>query len=737
VDDPPSKAHHSLVPRARFFPALSLLLVLAACMKPREEARARAADASRSRGASVVLVSIDTLRSDHLPLYGARGLATPTLDGIAADGVVFERAYSPCPLTLPAHTSILTGLDPAGHGVRNNVGFTLDASKHPTLATYLKAQGYRTGGAVSAFVLRGATGLSSSFDFYDDRIDAPAGASGAGAVQRTGPETMRRALAWLDSLAAGPFFLFVHLYEPHTPYDPPEPFRSRSASAYDGEIAFADSIVGTLVADLRRRGLYDGTLLVVLSDHGEGLGDHGEKEHGILLYREALQVPLVVKLPGSRRRGTRVAEPVGLVDVLPTLAGELGLTLPPGLPGIDLLAGASPPRAQERRIFSETMYPRIHLGWSELRSLVGARDHFIEGARAELYDIVSDPGETRDLFASSGEIARDFKRAMNKVEAPYAAPGQVASEDLKKLASLGYLAGASDATGPLPDPRASLPILEDMKKAFTLGAQGHDAEALAGLRTVLARQPRFFDAQYAEAEVLGRMGRLEEAAAAYAKALRLSPALASPIALALARVTLELSRPDEAEANARIALRESPDEAHEILARVALERGDLEGAEREARLVHGSASLEAQGAVVLAEVALLRDRPQDALAILDAARSSTASSGLTSPRNLEFLRGDALARSKRLSEAVTAFREEIRAYPANAQAYARLAIVLALQHQTRGAVASLLESMYRANPSPSTAELAEKTLESVGDRAGAARWAGRGRSASAPSTIPR
>ena len=681
----------------------------------------------------MVLVSIDTLRSDHLPLYGARGLATPALDAIAADGVVFERAYSPCPLTLPAHTSILTGLDPAGHGVRNNVGFTLDASKHPTLATLLKARGYRTGGAVSAFVLRGATGLASSFEFYDDRIDAPADTSAAGSVQRAGPETMRRALGWLDSLAAGPFFLFVHLYEPHTPYDPPEPFRSSSASAYDGEIAFADSIVGTLVADLRRRDLYDGALVVVLSDHGEGLGDHGEQEHGILLYREELQVPLVVKLPGSRRRGTRVAEPVGLVDVLPTLAGELGLAPPPGLPGIDLFAGGSPPRAAERRIFSETMYPRIHLGWSELRSLVGARDHFIEGVRAELYDVVSDPGETRDLFAFSGDTARDFKRALNRIEAPYTAPGQVASEDLKKLASLGYLAGASDATGPLPDPRANLPILEDMKKAFTLGAKGHDAEALAGLRSVLARQPRFFDAQYAEAEVLARMGRLDEAAAAYAKALRLSPALASGIALALARVTLALSRPDEAEANARIALRENPDEAHEILARVALERNDLEGAEREARLVHGGASLEAQGAVLLAEVALRRNRPADALALLDAARKPVEAAGLSLPRNLSFLRADALARSSRLPEAVTAFREEIRAYPKNSQAYSRLAVLLAVQHHTRAEVHGLLESMYRANPSLATARLAEKTLDSIGDHAGATRWAARGRSPSAAS----
>ena len=275
-----------------------------------------------------------------------------------------------------------------------------------------------------------------------------------------------------------------------------------------------------------------------------------------------------------------------------------------------------------------------------------------------------------------------------------------------------------------------------MKKAFALGAKGRDAEALAALRSVLARQPRLFDAQYEEAEVLARMGRLDEAAAAYAKALRLSPALAGPIALALARVTLELSRPDEAEANARIALRESPDEAHEILARVALERNDLEGAEREARLVHGGVSLEARGAVVLAEVALRRDRPADALAILDAARKSVAAAGVSLPRNLSFLRGDALARSSRLPEAAAAFREEIRAYPTNAQAYARLAIVLAVEHRTRREVTALLESMYRANPSPATAQLAEKTLDSIGDHAGAARWAARGRSPSARSSAP-
>ena len=591
---------------------------------------------------------------------------------------------------------------------------------------------------MSAFVLRARPVLNVVVRDLRRRHRRSGRHAAAGAVQRAGPDDAPARSRGSTALPAGPFFLFVHLYEPHTPYDPPEPFRSQSATAYDGEIAFADSIVGALVADLKRRGLYDGTLLVVLSDHGEGLGDHGRTEHGIFLYREALQVPLVVKLPAPAERGTRVGEPVGLVDVLPTS------------PGSSARASAGPPGCRPlcRRLLTARGrapdllgddVPAIHLGWSELRSLVGARDHFIEGVRDELYDVVSDPGETRDLFSSSSDTARDFKRALNRIEAPYTAPGQVAAEDLRNLASLGYLAGASDATGPLPDPRASLPILEDMKKAFTLGAKGHDAEALAGLRSVLARQPRLFDAQYAEAEVLARMGRLDEAAAAYAKALRLSPALASPIALALARITLELSRPDEAEANARIALRESPDEAHEILARVALERNDLEAAERQARLVHGGASLEARGALVLAEVALRRNRPADALALLDAARKPVAAAGLPLPRNLSFLTGDALARSSRLPEAATAFREEIRAYPTNAQAYGPGSRSFSPSSTRRAARWPRCSNRCTARiPRPRRHDSPKRRWTPSETAPGAARWAARGRSPSArPSAASR
>jgi len=265
---------------------------------------------------------------------------TPHLDRFAKDAIVFENAYTHVPLTLPAHVSILTGLLPFEHGVRDNLGYRFEAKSHPTLQGLLKSQGYATGAAVSAYVLRAGTGIGDGFDFYDDKMVVPFGTDALGRVQRPGGETASIASRWLEGVKGQPFFLFFHTYEPHAPYEPPEPFKSRYALAYDGEIAAADAVVGGLLDELRRLGLYDRALVIVLSDHGEGLGEHGEDEHGILLYRWALHVPLLVKLPGSARAGTRVAAPVETIDLLPTVARLVGLTPPGGLRGRSLL----PPR---------------------------------------------------------------------------------------------------------------------------------------------------------------------------------------------------------------------------------------------------------------------------------------------------------------------------------------------------------------------------------------------------------
>ena len=243
----------------------------------------RATSVQPSPGAPVVLVTIDTLRADHLPLWGYAKVETPAIDALGRDGVLFHNAYSQVPLTLPSHASLLTGLLPYEDGVRSNTGFRLDTSRHPTLAALLKAKGYATGAAVSAYVLRRETGIATDFDYFNDSLEVREGAA-LNALQRPGGESLDAVLAWLDGVGKRPFFLWLHLYEPHTPYEAPEPYRSRFAP-YDAEIAAADAIVGRLVSELKTRGLYDSSLLVMTSDHGEGLGDHGEVEHGALVPR--------------------------------------------------------------------------------------------------------------------------------------------------------------------------------------------------------------------------------------------------------------------------------------------------------------------------------------------------------------------------------------------------------------------------------------------------------------------
>jgi tetratricopeptide (TPR) repeat protein len=671
--------------------------------------------------APLVLISIDTLRADHLPAYGYRAVETPHLDRLRRDSILFEHAYSHVPLTLPAHVSLLTGLLPFEHGVRDNLGYRLDAKAHPTLTTLLKAQGYATGGAVSAYVLRGGTGIGTSFDFYEDRIVAPEGSQAASQAQRRGGETAALALKWLQRVKDGPFFLFLHVYEPHAPYEPPEPFKSRYPLAYDGEIATADQIVGDFLEELRRIGVYDRALVILLSDHGEGLGEHGEQEHGILLYRWALQVPLLLKLPGAQRAGTSLAAPVQLIDVVPTVTNLLALSAPKGLRGQSLLE----PSRKPEHVYGETFYPRIHLGWSDLRSLIDDRYQYIEGRKRELYDVVRDPGELNDIQA--GAVARAMATELAGYPAGLAGPGDVEIADLEKLTALGYLGGAVNATGPLPDPRESIHVLADAKAAFRLAADGRDDQAVTAFREILKRFPVFFDARYELGQTLARMGRFAEAYEAYRAGLRSAPSLAGPVSVALARVCLEMGKLDEAELNAKIASKTQPALAHELLARAALSRDDLAGAEREAQLAVGDPVAERNRTLILAEVHIRRAEFVPALAILDGAARVIRETGASPLRDLQFLRGDALARLGRHQEAEAAFRQEIRDFPRNSQAYARLAIVYGLEHRGVRDVDQLLWAMVRANPGPEIALLAAKTLESMGDARGGQAWRRRAR----------
>src|SRR5438552_12484926 len=291
-------------------------------------------------GSPVILISIDTLRSDHLPAYGYGKIETPALDAFARDSILYKHAYAHCPLTLVSHASVFTGLLPAEHGIRDNLGYDLNKNVK-TIAELMKRKGYATGGAVSAIVLRGGTGIKRGFDFWDDDIDIDPNFLSMGRAQRKGDETREIAQKWISEHQSLPLFFFFHIYEPHTPYDP----------TYDADVVAADAVVGRFLSFLREQSIYDRATIILLSDHGEGLGDHGEDEHGILLYREALQVPLMLKLPREAQKGMSVSAPVELIDIYPTIAGAFG---PVKSKGRSLLDTANAKVAETRDIYSET-----------------------------------------------------------------------------------------------------------------------------------------------------------------------------------------------------------------------------------------------------------------------------------------------------------------------------------------------------------------------------------------------
>jgi len=684
-------------------------------------------------GTPVVLISIDTLRADHLPAYGYRGVDTPAIDALRADAILFARAYTQTPLTLPSHTALLTGLLPAVTGVRDNVGYTLDRARVasgdlPYLPFILKQHGYATGAAVSASVLQGKTGLASGFDFYEDSIEFRT-STGLGGLQRPGSETLRLVLPWLRAAAAPPerpFFLFFHVYEPHTPYEPPEPYASRYPLKYDGEIATADEIVGRLLAELKHAGVYDRAIVVLLSDHGEGLGDHGEDEHGVLLYNEAIHVPLLLKLPRRQLAGSTAGAPAALTDVAPTLVGLLGLPVPAKMRGASLLGLLGPgERRQDRQVYSETFYPRLHFGWSDLASLVDRRYHVIEGPDPEVYDLDRDPRETRNLLRDERRVYAGARRELAAYDRRLAPPAAVDAETRAAMAALGYVgrtaAAAGAAGGPLPDPKAHLDALKDLKQGFAAMAHHDYRVAAVTFERLLARNPQMADAW----EFLGRAReKLDDprgALAAYGEALRIDQGSA-PVAMAAASVYYDLGELDAAETHARIAVAGTPSFAHDLLAEIALRRGRLEAAEREARAALDEQDRRIRPLIVLAKVLHARQRYDDALEQVRRAESAYAERTAKDPeliQGLALIRGRVLADLGDASGAEAAFRQEIERFPEDPPAYANLAILDALTGRPEAA-RETLERMVDAHPSAAAYAEAVKTLRVLHDPGGAA-----------------
>jgi len=465
--------------------------------------------------ANVVLITLDTVRADRMGFLGSQRGLTPNLDTLAHQSVVFTRAYSQVPLTTASHATILTGTYPQFHQV-NDFGVPL-ANDLPYAPDILRARGYHTAAFIGSAVLepraRSAPGFDRGFDTYDGSFHRRRpGENRYQAIERRGGEVVAHALAWLNLHPHGPFFLWVHLYDAHDPYDPPEPYKSRYASApYDGEIAYADSAVGKLLSQLRARGLYDGALIAVMADHGEALGDHGEDTHGIFLYDETIHVPLLFKLPGGRSAGKRIESRVGLVDVLPTILQGVGVPVPEEVQGQSLLAmlkplagkaGTSqdPGRPPDRPAYAESDYPHRTFGWSTLRGLRTGKYLFVDAPHQELYDQSADPKAEHNLSATSAAVtstlASQLEAFRQKTSSSREAPKVSVDPELQeKLSALGYVASDSSSS-PMPgikdtgaDPKDKVEVVNLLHRAEMLKEELRFQEAVLPLEQVIAKEP--------------------------------------------------------------------------------------------------------------------------------------------------------------------------------------------------------------------------------------------------------
>lgn len=450
---------------------------------------------------SLLVVTIDTLRADHVGIYGDKDARTPVLDGLARRGVRFDRAFSHVPLTLPSHCTLFTGLEPAAHGVRDN-GQRLGPGP-ATLAEMARGRGYATAAVVGAYPLDSRFGLARGFDLYDDLYGSRNKVRDMAFVERRGADVSERAGRWLRDRGREPFLLWVHYFDPHAPYEPPPPYDGEFAGReYDGEIAYADACLGRLLEALDQAGRTADTLIVVASDHGEGLGDHGEKTHGIFVYDATLRVPLIAAGPGLPPGGRAVETQVGLIDVLPTVLELLGWPAPKGLPGRSLVPLMARPDAGRteagRPIYVESLSPLLSRGWAPLRGLRTPSWKYIDAPAAELYDVAADPGETRNLLDERPEVARRLRgdleaetrrRAAEPAgTAPGPTPGREARE---KLRALGYVGGgaAAAAGGPRPDPKTMIGLDNLFSEAVNASAAGRLEVAAAIYEDLLRREP--------------------------------------------------------------------------------------------------------------------------------------------------------------------------------------------------------------------------------------------------------
>jgi arylsulfatase A-like enzyme/Flp pilus assembly protein TadD len=512
-----------------------------------------------STSPNIILITLDTTRADRMGFLGSNRGLTPNLDSLAQQSAVFSRAYAQVPLTSPSHATILTGTFPQYHQVLDFPDIL--AKDLPYAPDILHAHGYHTAAFIGSLALDpkgGAPGFERGFDVYNagfSSVGFPSQKDRYHAVERRAEDVVGRALTWLSSNSHGPFFMWVHCYDPHEPYDPPEPYKTRYASApYDGEIAYMDSALGKLFADLKTRGLYDGAIIAVMADHGESLGAHGEDDHGFFLYDETINVPLLIKLPlksersGADKQATNLIDDrVELVDVMPTLLQASGIAIPSEVQGQSLLgliaakAGTGDPSTaaawHDRPAYSQADYPHIAFGWSALQSLRTGKYLYVQAPRRELYDQTADPKAEHNLAASSSAVAdtlagrvQAFRdKTTSKKEAPKLSDDKVASLDQAlqaKLASLGYMTSGSHVSKPNdkePDPKDMIETANTVRRVNAILDAGHYEEGIPILLKLIAGNPEMPMLYFKLGGTYMNLHQYDKAAPMLRKAIELDP----------------------------------------------------------------------------------------------------------------------------------------------------------------------------------------------------------------------
>jgi arylsulfatase A-like enzyme/Flp pilus assembly protein TadD len=641
-------------------------------------------DTAKPSGWNLVLVSVDTLRADHLSSYGATFLRTPHMDRLASEGVLFENVSSAAPTTLPAHASLFTGLTPLAHGVHDNVGFYL-GRRFTTLAEHLKGQGYDTAAFVGAFVLDSRFGLDRGFDHYDDDVDGGEEDVASGFVaQRRGAKVLESALAWIGSRGetARPFFAFIHFYDPHTPYE--------GLGGYRAEVAYVDSLVGQLLAGLEERRLDERTVVVLTADHGESLGEHGEETHGLFLYQSTLRIPLLLRYPGAPA-GSRIAAPTHITGVASKI--------------LEVLRVPPMPVRSEQPFYAETFVPRLHYGWSELRSLTRWPHKLVMSPKPELYDLSKDPAETKNLVEELPEVARSLRSDLESLAVSRVDPENVDRETLEKLKSLGYAGTTVPSTGELPNPKDRLEVYRLLNDSSIQSVRPEDGaafeQALTNLKDVLSREPRIprtyalygelllhagraaeaaevfqglvaleeqsFEGHYGLGVALQNLGRAEAALEALGKAVEIDPRNTKSY-LRLSEAESARGNLDSAEGWLRRALAVQEDQVLvDRLAEVLMQAG--KGGEARA-LLEGLATKapnDSLAAYNLGQLLLAEGEVEAAMAEL---RRAVALS--PSDPDVHQALGSALALSGRSEEAVVSFRRAVELAPCFAAAQANL-----------------------------------------------------------------